>query len=91
MNKGDLVAIVAEKMGSSKEAAAKSVDAVFAGVQEALCTEGKLQLVGFGNFEVKDKAERQGINPATGAAITIAASKAIGFKAGKALKDAVNK
>lgn len=91
MNKTELIAEVAKKCGLSKKDAEKAVNATFDTVTDALCSGEKVQLVGFGTFEVKERAARTGINPATGAAIQIAASKAIGFKAGQALKDALNK
>lgn len=91
MNKADLVAAVAEKAESSKKDAEKAVNAVFASIEEALAKNEKVQLVGFGTFEVKDRAERTGRNPQTKETIIIPASKVPGFKAGKALKDAVQK
>ena len=91
MNKADLVAKVAEKSGLTKKDAEKAINALVASVQEALVKKDKVQLIGFGTFEVKDRAARTGRNPQTGAAIKIAASKAPVFKVGKALKDAVNK
>jgi len=89
LNKADLVAAVAEKAEVSKKDAEKAVNAVFASIEEALAKNEKVQLVGFGTFEVKDRAERTGRNPQTKEAIVIPASKVPGFKAGKALKDAV--
>ncbi len=89
MNKADLVAAVAEKADVSKKDAEKAVNAVFASIEEALAKSEKVQLVGFGTFEVKDRAERTGRNPQTKETIIIPASKVPGFKAGKALKDAV--
>lgn len=89
MNKADLVAAVAEKADVSKKDAEKAVNAVFASIEEALAKNEKVQLVGFGTFEVKDRAERTGRNPQTKETIVIPASKVPGFKAGKALKDAV--
>lgn len=91
MNKADLVAAVAEKVEVSKKDAEKAVNAVFASIEEALAKNDKVQLVGFGTFEVKDRAERTGRNPQTKETIVIPASKVPGFKAGKALKDAVQK
>ena len=91
MNKADLVAKVAEKAGLTKKDAEKAVNAFTASVQEALVKKDKVQLIGFGTFEVKERAARTGRNPQTGEAIKIAASKAPVFKVGKALKDAVNK
>lgn len=89
MNKADLVAAVAEKADMSKKDAEKAVNAVFSSIEEALARNEKVQLVGFGTFEVKDRAERTGRNPQTKETIVIPASKVPGFKAGKALKDAV--
>lgn len=89
MNKADLVAAVAEKADVSKKDAEKAVNAVFSSIEEALAKSEKVQLVGFGTFEVKDRAERTGRNPQTKETIVIPASKVPGFKAGKALKDAV--
>lgn len=91
MNKTELVAAVATKADVSKKDATAAVDAVFEAVTEALVNGDKVQLVGFGTFEVKDRAARQGQNPRTKEPITIPASKAPTFKAGKALKDAVAK
>jgi len=91
LNKADLVAAVAEKADVSKKDAEKAVNAVFASIEEALAKSEKVQLVGFGTFEVKDRAERTGRNPQTKETIVIPASKVPGFKAGKALKDAVQK
>ena len=91
MNKADLVGKVAEKAGLTKKDAEKAINAFVASVQEALVKKDKVQLIGFGTFEVKERAARMGRNPQTGEAIKIAASKAPVFKVGKALKDAVNK
>ena len=91
MNKAELVGKVAEKAGLTKKDAEKAVNAFVASVQEALVKKDKVQLIGFGTFEVKERAARTGRNPQTGEAIKIAASKAPVFKVGKALKDAVNK
>ncbi|MFZ3100929.1 MAG: HU family DNA-binding protein [Desulfitobacteriaceae bacterium] len=91
MNKADLIAAVAEKADMSKKDAEKAVKAVFDAIEETLAANEKVQLVGFGTFEVKDRAERTGRNPQTKEPITIPASKVPGFKAGKALKDAVQK
>ena len=91
MNKTELVAKVAEKTGFTKKDAEKVVDAVFGSVEEAMVAGDKVQLVGFGTFEVKDREARTGRNPKTGAEIQIPASKSPTFKAGKGLKEAVNK
>lgn len=90
MNKVDFVAAVAEKAGISKKDAGKVVDAFAGVVTEALTKGEKVSLVGFGTFEVKERAAREGRNPQTGETMQIAASKAPAFKAGKTLKDAVN-
>ena len=91
MNKTELVAKVAEKAGLTKKDAEKAVNALLSSVQEALVKKDKVQMIGFGTFEVKARAARAGRNPQTGAAIKIPASKNPVFKAGKALTDAVNK
>ena len=87
MNKGELIASVAEKAGVPKSTADAVVNAVFEAITDALKDGDKVALVGFGNFEVKDKAARDGINPATGETITIEASKSFAFKSSKALKE----
>ena len=89
MNKTELIAAVAEKAGMSKKDAETAIVAVVDSITEALAREEKVQLVGFGSFEVKARAERVGRNPKTNQSIQIPASKTPGFKAGKALKDAV--
>ena len=91
MNKTELVAAVAEKTGLSKKDSEKAVSAVFDSITAALVAGDKVQLVGFGAFEVKTREARIGRNPRTKEEIKIAASRAASFKAGKALKDAVNK
>lgn len=91
MNKTELVAAVAEKAGLSKKDAEKAVAAVVDSVVASLKAGDKVQLVGFGTFEVRERAARTGINPKTKEAIKIAASKNPVFKAGKAFKDAVAK
>lgn len=89
MNKTELINAVAEKAGLSKKAAEAAVNATLSAITEGLKTEEKVQLVGFGSFEVKVRAERLGRNPKTKEEIHIPASKTPVFKAGKALKDAV--
>ena len=89
MNKTELINAVAEKAGLSKKAAEAAVNATLSAITEGLKPEEKVQLVGFGSFEVKHRAERTGLNPRTGDSVTIAASKVPAFKAGKALKDAI--
>ena len=88
-NKQDLIAKVAEKTFLTKKDSVAAVDAVFGAVSDFLAQGEKVQLIGFGNFEVRERAARTGRNPQTGKEITIAASKVPAFKAGKALKDAV--
>ena len=90
MNKTELVAAVAQKAELSKKDAEKAVAAVTAAITDALCAGDKVQLVGFGTFEVSKRAAREGRNPQTGKTMKIEACKAPKFKAGKALKDAVN-
>ena len=90
MNKAELIAAVAENADITKKDAEKAVKAFIDVVTEELKKGEKVQLVGFGTFEVSERAERTGRNPQTKETITIAASKAPKFKAGKALKDALN-
>ena len=90
MNKSELVASVAEVAELTKKDAEKAVNAVFASVQKALVEDYKVQIIGFGTFEVRTRAARKGRNPQTGETIEIPESKNPVFKAGKALKDAVN-
>lgn len=89
MNKVELIGAVASKSEISKKDVEKVINAFTNVVADALVDGDKVQLVGFGTFEVVERAERMGRNPATGEAMTIAASKSPKFKAGKALKDAV--
>ncbi|MDF2835538.1 MAG: histone family protein DNA-binding protein [Paenibacillus sp.] len=90
MNKTDLIAKVAELSDLSKKDATKAVDAVFEAISDALQGGDKVQLVGFGNFEVRERQARKGRNPQTGEEIDIAASKMPAFKPGKSLKDLVS-
>lgn len=90
MNKTELVAAIAEKSELSKKDSEKALKAFIDTVTEELAKDGKIQLVGFGTFEVVQRAAREGRNPLTGEPMKIKASKAPKFKAGKALKDAVN-
>ncbi len=90
MNKTELVAAIVEKAGLSKKDAEKALAAFVDTVAGELKAGGKVQLVGFGTFEVRARAARTGKNPRTGEQITIAASKNPVFKAGKALKDSIN-
>ena len=89
MNKTELIAAMAETSGLSKKDCDAALAAFITTVGTALKSGEKVQLIGFGSFEVKERAARTGKNPATGATIEIAASKAPVFKAGKAFKDAV--
>lgn len=90
MNKTELAAAVAAKAGLSKKDATAAVQAFTDVISEELKKGEKVQIVGFGTFEVSERAAREGRNPQTGETMVIAASKAPKFKAGKALKDAVN-
>lgn len=90
MNKTELVAAMAEQAGVSKKDAEKTLKAFTDVVADELKKGGKVQLVGFGTFEVSERAAREGRNPQTGKAMEIKASKAPKFKAGKALKDMLN-
>jgi len=91
MNKAELIAAVAEKTGMSKKDTEAVIVATLNTITNALAEEEKVQLVGFGSFEVKKRAERTGLNPKTMESIAIPASKYPVFKAGKALKEAVAK
>ncbi|MCC8060756.1 MAG: HU family DNA-binding protein [Clostridiales bacterium] len=90
MNRTELIAAVAEKAGVTRKDAEAAVKAFVDVVADELKNGGRVQLVGFGTFEVSERAEREGRNPQTGETLKIAASKSPKFKAGKALKDAVN-
>ena len=90
MNKTQLIDVVATKTGLKKKDAEAAVNAMNEAITEALKAGDKVQIIGFGTYEVKERAAREGRNPKTGEAIAIAASKAPAFSAGKALKDAVN-
>ena len=89
MNKADLVSKVSETTELSKKDATKVVDAVFDAIAEALQSGDKVQLVGFGNFEIRERSARKGRNPQTGEEIDIPASKVPSFKPGKALKEGI--
>ena len=91
MNKAELVSAVAEKTGMSKKDSEKAVNAAFDTITEALAAGDKVQLVGFGAFEVKERGARIGRNPKTQEEIEIPASRVASFKVGKALKEAVTK
>ena len=90
MNKTELIAAIAEKTELSRKDAEKALKAFTEVVEEELKKGEKIQLVGFGTFEVSERAAREGRNPQTGDTMQIAASKSPKFKAGKALKDAIN-
>lgn len=89
MNKAELVGKVAENADITKKDAEKVINALFGTIEEALADGDKVQLVGFGTFEVRQRAARMGRNPKTGEEIKIAATKVPAFKPGKALKEAV--
>jgi len=91
MNKQALISAMAEKANLSKKDAEAALNAFVASVEGALAKGDKVQLVGFGSFEVRERAARTGRNPQTGAEMKIAAAKVPAFKAGKALKDLINK
>ena len=90
MNKSELIELVAAKADISKSTAGDALDAVLTGITDALKSGDSVTFVGFGTFSVSDRAARDGRNPRTGETIKIAASKLAKFKAGKALKDALN-
>lgn len=90
MNKSELIEAIAESADLTKSDAGRALDAALEAVTAALKRGETVSLVGFGSFGVKERAERQGRNPQTGNSITIKAAKIPSFKAGKALKDAVN-
>ncbi|GIP25579.1 DNA-binding protein HU 1 [Paenibacillus sp. J23TS9] len=89
MNKSELISQVSETAELSKKDATKAVDAVFESIAQALQSGDKVQLVGFGNFEVRERSARKGRNPQTGEEIEIPSSKIPAFKPGKALKDGI--
>ena len=90
MNKSELIAVMAQEAGINKTEAERALNAFTTAVQSSLKDGADVAIAGFGTFAVSARAARQGRNPKTGEAITIAAAKAPKFKAGKALKDAVN-
>jgi DNA-binding protein HU-beta len=90
MNKAELIEAMADAADISKAAAARALDGMVDAITDAMKAGDQVSLVGFGTFSVKERAARQGRNPQTGAAIQIKASNIPSFKAGKALKDAVN-
>ncbi len=91
MNKKDLITAIAEETGMTKKDVATVVDAAFDKITAAVVAGDKVQLMGFGTFEARERGERTGKNPRTGEEVKIAACKVPTFKASKALKDAVNK
>ena len=91
MNKTELIASVAETANVSKKDATAIIDATFAAITTAIAAGDKVQLIGFGTFETRTRSARKGRNPQTGKTVNIPTSKTPAFKAGKALKDAVNK
>lgn len=91
MNKAELTASIANKAGLSKKDAEKALNAFIDSITDALKANDKVSLVGFGTFEVRERAAREGRNPQTGATVKIAACKVPAFKAGKGLKDILNK
>jgi DNA-binding protein HU-beta len=90
MNKGELVSKIAEDADITKASAGRALDSLISSITEELANGGDVAIVGFGTYKVNDRAARTGRNPQTGAEIQIAAAKVPAFKAGKALKDAVN-
>lgn len=91
MNKSELINAIGTKIGFSKKDAEKALNATVEAITEAMSADDKVQIVGFGSFEVRSRPERMARNPRTGEEIKIDACKAPVFKAGKALKDSVNK
>ena len=91
MKKSELIAVVAEKANISKKDAEAAVDATFDTIVDTIAAGDKIQIVGFGTFERRERNARTGVDPRTNAKIEIPASKVPAFKAGKAFKDAVNK
>lgn len=89
MNRTDLIDMIAEKAELTKAAASRALDALLEGVTGSLQSGDPVMLVGFGTFTVRERAARDGRNPVTGEKIKINAAKVVGFKAGKALKEAV--
>ena len=89
MNKSELVTAIAEHANLTKADAGRALDGLLKTIETTLKAGDSVSLIGFGSFEVKDRAERSGRNPQTGEPITIAAAKTISFKPGKALKDAL--
>jgi DNA-binding protein HU-beta len=90
LNKAELITSISEKSGLTKKDAEKALNSFVESVQEALVQRDKVQLVGFGTFEVRERGARKGRNPQTGEEIEIPAASVPAFKAGKALKDVIN-
>ncbi len=90
MKKPELAAAIAEKAGVTKEKAGEIINAITDEISNAMAKNDPVTLIGFGTFSVRERSARTGKNPQTGASIQIPASKSVGFKPGKALKDAVN-
>lgn len=91
MNKAELISVMAEKSGMTKKDSERALNAFIEAVEDALMKRDRVQLVGFGTFEVRERSARKGRNPQTGEEIDIPATNVPAFKAGKALKDIVNK
>ncbi|MCG1011607.1 HU family DNA-binding protein [Tepidanaerobacter sp. GT38] len=91
VNKAELISVMAEKSGLTKKDTEKALNSFIEAVEEALVNGDKVQLVGFGTFEVRERSARKGRNPQTGEEIDIPAASVPAFKAGKALKDSINK
>ncbi|MFT6028288.1 MAG: nucleoid DNA-binding protein [Oleiphilaceae bacterium] len=91
MKKPELAAAIAEKAGVTKEKAGEIINAITDEITNAMAKNDPVTLIGFGTFSVRERSARTGKNPQTGASIQISASKSVGFKAGKSLKDSVNK
>lgn len=90
MNKAELISSVSEKTGFSKKDSEKALSAVLDSIMESIAANEKVQLIGFGTFELRSRSERMGRDPRTNESIVIPASKVPAFKAGKAFKEAVN-
>ncbi|HQA61180.1 MAG: HU family DNA-binding protein [Tepidanaerobacteraceae bacterium] len=91
MNKAELISVMAEKSGLTKKDSEKALNSFIEAVEEALVKGEKVQLVGFGTFEVRERSARKGRNPQTGEEIDIPAASVPAFKAGKALRESINK
>jgi len=91
VNKAELISVMAEKSGLTKKDSEKALNSFIEAVEEALVKGEKVQLVGFGTFEVRERSARKGRNPQTGEEIDIPAASVPAFKAGKALRDSINK